>query len=28
LYPMRMRDLKRFGFIEELFDGQTPPSAD
>lgn len=25
LYPMRVRDFRRFGFIEELFDGQTPP---
>ncbi len=28
LYPMRVRDFRRFGFIEELFDGQTPPLAD
>jgi peptide deformylase len=28
LYPMRVRDSRRFGFIEELFDGQAPPQAD
>jgi len=28
LYPMRVRDFRRFGFIEELFDGPTPPPAD
>jgi peptide deformylase len=28
LYPMRVRDFRRFGFIEELFDGQVPPQAD
>jgi peptide deformylase len=28
LYPMRVRDFRRFGFIEELFDGQAPPQAD
>jgi hypothetical protein len=27
-YPMRVRDFRRFGFIEELFDGQVPPQAD
>lgn len=25
LYPMRMRDMSRFGFTEELFPGQAPP---
>jgi peptide deformylase len=25
LYPMRIRDLSRFGFIEELFPGQDLP---
>jgi peptide deformylase len=25
LYPMRVRDLTRFGFIEELFPGELPP---
>jgi len=25
LYPMRMRDLSKFGFIEELFPGQDLP---
>ncbi len=24
LYPMRIRDLRQFGFIEELFPGQAP----
>ena len=28
LYPMRVRDFSRFGFIEELFGDQAPPSAD
>ena len=28
LYPMRVRDFTRFGFIEELFGDQTPPQAD
>jgi peptide deformylase len=28
LYPMRVRDFTRFGFIEELFGDQTPPPAD
>ncbi len=28
LYPMRVRDLRRFGFTEELFPGQTPPADD
>ncbi len=26
LYPMRVRDFTRFGFIEELFPDQPPPS--
>ena len=25
LYPMRVRDMRNFGFIEELFPGQTLP---
>ena len=25
LYPMRIRDLSKFGFIEELFPGQELP---
>jgi peptide deformylase len=25
LYPMRVRDLSRFGFVEELFGSGTPP---
>jgi peptide deformylase len=28
LYPMRIRDFSRFGFIEELFPGQDLPAAD
>jgi len=28
LYPMRIRDFTRFGFIEELFPGQDIPSED
>jgi peptide deformylase len=28
LYPMRIRDLTRFGFIEELFPGQDLPAED
>jgi peptide deformylase len=28
LYPMRMRDFSRFGFIEELFPGQDLPAED
>jgi peptide deformylase len=28
LYPMRIRDLTRFGFIEELFPGQELPAED
>lgn len=28
LYPMRVRDLRRFGFTEELFPGQVPPAED
>lgn len=28
LYPMRIRDLRRFGFIEELFPGQDLPPED
>jgi len=28
LYPMRIRDFTRFGFIEELFPDQPPPQAD
>jgi len=28
LYPMRIRDLSRFGFIEELFPGQELPAED
>lgn len=28
LYPMRVRDFTRFGFIEELFGDQAPPPAD
>ena len=28
LYPMRVRDLARFGFIEELFPGQDLPPED
>lgn len=28
LYPMRIKDLSRFGFIEELFGDQTPPQPD
>jgi peptide deformylase len=26
LYPMRIRDLRNFGFIEELFPGQDIPN--
>jgi peptide deformylase len=26
LYPMRIRDFSRFGFIEELFGGAVPPA--
>ncbi|MGE0557511.1 MAG: peptide deformylase [Burkholderiales bacterium] len=25
LYPMRMRDMRNFGFTEELFPGKAPP---
>jgi peptide deformylase len=28
LYPMRIRDFRRFGFIEELFPGQDLPPED
>jgi len=28
LYPMRIRDFSRFGFIEELFPGEAPSSDD
>jgi peptide deformylase len=28
LYPMRIRDLRNFGFIEELFPGQELPAED
>jgi len=28
LYPMRIRDLTRFGYIEELFPGQELPAED
>ena len=28
LYPMRVRDFRKFGFIEELFPGQAPPPQD
>jgi peptide deformylase len=28
LYPMRIRDLSKFGFIEELFPGQDLPPED
>ena len=28
LYPMRMRDFSRFGFIEELFPGQELPAEE
>ena len=28
LYPMRIRDLRKFGFIEELFPGQDLPPED
>ena len=28
LYPMRIRDFGRFGFIEELFPGQALPAED
>ena len=28
LYPMRIRDLSKFGFIEELFPGQDLPAED
>lgn len=28
LYPMRIRDFTRFGFIEELFPGQDLPTED
>ena len=28
LYPMRVRDFTRFGFIEELFPGQELPAED
>jgi peptide deformylase len=28
LYPMRIRDLTRFGFNEELFPGQQLPAED
>jgi len=28
LYPMRIRDFARFGFIEELFPGQELPAED
>ncbi len=28
LYPMRIRDFSRFGFIESLFPGQVPESGD
>ena len=25
LYPTRIRDLRKFGFVEELFPGQSAP---
>ena len=28
LYPMRVRDFTRFGFVEELFPAQDPPPED
>jgi peptide deformylase len=28
LYPMRVRDFRRFGFIEELFPGEDLPAED
>jgi peptide deformylase len=28
LYPMRIRDMRKFGFIEELFPGQDLPPED
>ena len=28
LYPMRIRDMSKFGFIEELFPGQELPAED
>jgi peptide deformylase len=28
LYPMRIRDLRKFGFIEELFPGEGLPAED
>ena len=28
LYPMRIRDFRKFGFIEELFPGQDLPAED
>lgn len=28
LYPMRMTDMSRFGFLEELFPGQSVPEDD
>ena len=28
LYPMRVRDFTRFGFVEELFPGEDPPPED
>ncbi len=28
LYPMRIRDLSRFGFVDVLFPGGFPPGAD
>jgi peptide deformylase len=28
LYPMRIRDFRKFGFIEELFPGQDLPPED
>jgi peptide deformylase len=28
LYPMRIRDFRRFGFIEELFPGEDLPAED
>ena len=28
LYPMRVRDFRKFGFIEELFPGQALPPGD
>lgn len=28
LYPMRIADLRKFGFIEELFPGEEPPQEE